>query len=58
MSKEINTITGDIYIGKGAGKVILEDMRRAKRSIRVISPYLSASMVDIILDRFKSGIHI
>ncbi len=58
MSKEINTITGDIYIGKGAGKVILEDMRRAKRSIRVMSPYLSASLVDILLDRFKSGIHI
>lgn len=58
MSKEINSITGDIYIGKGAGKVILEDMRRAKRSIRVMSPYLSPGLVDILLDRFKWGIHI
>lgn len=58
MSKEMNTVAGDIYIGKGAGKVILEDMLRAKRSIRVMSPYLSASLVDILLDRFRVGIHI
>ncbi len=58
MSKEIRTVAGDIFIGKGAGKAILEDMRRAKRSIRVMSPYLSASLVDILLDRFRLGIHV
>lgn len=58
MSKEIKTITGDIYIGKGAGKMILDDMMKARRSIRVMSPYLSAGLVDILLDRFALGIHI
>jgi phosphatidylserine/phosphatidylglycerophosphate/cardiolipin synthase-like enzyme len=58
MSKEINTIVGDIYIGKGAGKLILEDMLKAKRSIRVMSPYLSAGLVDILLERLRFGVHI
>ena len=58
MSKEINTIVGDIYIGKGAGKLILQDMLKAKRSIRVMSPYLSAGLIDILLDRLRFGVHI
>ena len=58
MSKEINTILGDIYIGKGAGKMILEDMLKAKRSIRVMSPYLSAGLIDILLERLRFGVHI
>ncbi len=58
MSKEINTVVGDIYIGKGAGKMILDDMLQAKRSIQVMSPYLSAGLVDILLDRFRLGVAI
>lgn len=58
MSKEINTIVGDIYIGKGAGKMILKDMLQAKRSIRVMSPYLSAGLIDILLERLRFGVHI
>jgi len=58
MSKEINTIVGDIYIGKGAGKMIIEDMLKAKRSIRVMSPYLSAGLIDILLERLRFGVHI
>lgn len=58
MSKTINNVLGDIYIGQGSGKMILDDMLKAKRSIRVMSPYLSAKLVDILLDRFNRGVHI
>ena len=58
MSRTINNVTGDIYIGKGSGKMIMEDMLTAKKSIRVMSPYLSAKLVDVLLDRFKLGISI
>lgn len=58
MSKAINNIAGDIYIGKGAGSMILEDMLAAKKSIRVMSPYLSAKLVDVLLDRLSNRVHI
>jgi phosphatidylserine/phosphatidylglycerophosphate/cardiolipin synthase-like enzyme len=56
MSKTINNVTGDIYIGKESGKMIIADMLAARKSIRIMSPYLSAKLVDVLMDRFKSGI--
>jgi phosphatidylserine/phosphatidylglycerophosphate/cardiolipin synthase-like enzyme len=56
MSKTINNVIGDIYIGKGSGKMIIEDLLAARKSIRIMSPYLSAKLVDVLMDRFKSGI--
>lgn len=58
MSKTINNVLGDIYIGKESGKMILDDIRKAKKSVRVMSPYLSAGLVDMLLDRFTRGVHI
>ena len=29
----------DIYIGKGAGKKLLNDIRNAQKSIKIVSPY-------------------
>lgn len=56
MSKTINNVLGDIYIGKGSGRIIIEDILAARKSIRIMSPYLSPKLVDILLERFKSGI--
>ena len=58
MSKTINNVIGDIYIGKESGKMILEDIRKAKKSVRVMSPYLSAGLVEMLLNRFTSGVHV
>lgn len=58
MSRTINNVLGDIYIGKGSGKMIMEDILKAKQSIRVMSPYLSAKLVDVLLDRFQSGVSV
>lgn len=35
----------DIYIGKGAGKKLLNDIRSARKSIKIISPYLSPFLI-------------
>ncbi len=58
MSRTIHNVTGDIYIGRGSGKRIIEDMLAAKKSIRVMSPYLSAKLVDVLLERFRQGIDV
>lgn len=35
----------DIYIGKGAGKKLLNDIDNAKKSIKIVSPYLSPFLI-------------
>ena len=45
----------DIYIGKGAGKKLLEDLRSAQKSIRFISPYVSPFLIKDIVDLKKSN---
>ena len=41
----INGANCDIYIGKGAGKKLLNDIHNAKKSIKVVSPYLSPFLI-------------
>ncbi|WP_233885110.1 phospholipase D-like domain-containing protein [Tenacibaculum piscium] len=41
----INKATCDIHIGKSAGKNLLSDIYKAKKSVKIVSPYLSASLV-------------
>lgn len=35
----------DIYIGKGAGKKLLYDIQNARKSVKVVSPYLSPFLI-------------
>ena len=35
----------DIYIGKGAGKKLLLDIQNARKSIKIVSPYLSPFLI-------------
>jgi phosphatidylserine/phosphatidylglycerophosphate/cardiolipin synthase-like enzyme len=44
-----NGVNCDIYIGKGAGKKLLDDMRNARKSIKIVSPYLSPSLVNELI---------
>ncbi len=39
----------DIYIGKGAGKKLLQDIRSAKKSIKIVSPYLSPFLLSELI---------
>jgi len=48
----------DIYIGKGAGKKLLEDLRSASRSIKIVSPFLSPFLITELIESKKKGIDI
>src|SRR5690554_5195576 len=39
----------DIYIGKGAGKKLLNDMRNARESVKIVSPYLSPFLISELI---------
>ncbi|CAM4343715.1 phospholipase D-like domain-containing protein [Flavobacterium terrigena] len=60
MGTFINGVNCDIYIGKGAGKKLLDDIKNAKHSIKITSPYLSPSLVKhlIELNSEKKNIHL
>lgn len=48
----------DIYIGKGAGKKLLDDISNAKKSVKVISPYLSPSLINELILLHSKGVKI
>jgi phosphatidylserine/phosphatidylglycerophosphate/cardiolipin synthase-like enzyme len=53
-----NGATCDIYIGKGAGKKLLSDMRSAKKSIRIVSPYLSPFLISELINFRKRNLEV
>jgi phosphatidylserine/phosphatidylglycerophosphate/cardiolipin synthase-like enzyme len=48
----------DIYIGKGAGKKLLEEIDRAEEEIQIVSPYLSPFLVKKLIELYHKGISI
>ena len=48
----------DIYIGKGAGKKLLNDIQHAKSSIKIVSPYLSPFLISELIDLKKRNIDV
>ena len=48
----------DIYIGKGAGKQLVGDIRRAKKSVKIVSPYLSPLLISELIDLKKRNIEV
>lgn len=48
----------DIYIGKGAGKKLLDDIRNAKKSIRIVSPYLSPFLISELISFRKRNLEV
>ena len=47
----------DLYIGK-AGKKLLLYIKKAKESVKIISPYLSPFLIKELLDIFVKGVGI
>jgi len=47
-----------IHLGKNTGKPILAAMKNAKGSIRVLSPYLGAALVDVLLAKAAEGLDV
>jgi phosphatidylserine/phosphatidylglycerophosphate/cardiolipin synthase-like enzyme len=50
MATYYNDAKCDIYIGKGAGKKLLEDIKRARTSIKIVSPYLSPFLISQLIE--------
>ena len=48
----------DIYIGKGAGKKLLNDIQNAKKSIKIVSPYLSAFLISELIKLHKKNLDV
>jgi phosphatidylserine/phosphatidylglycerophosphate/cardiolipin synthase-like enzyme len=48
----------DIYIGKGAGRKLLNDMRNAKKSIKVVSPFLSPFLIKELINFKKRNLEV
>lgn len=48
----------DIYIGKSAGKKLMEDISNAKKNIKIISPFLSPLLVKELISIREKGIEI
>ena len=48
----------DIYIGKGAGRKLLNDMRNAKKSIKIVSPYLSPFLITELINFKKRNLEV
>jgi len=45
-----NNVMCDIYIGSGAGRLFLEELDTAEHSIKIVSPYLSPSIIKKLID--------
>ena len=48
----------DLYIGRNAGKELLEDIHNAKKSVKIISPYLSATYVEQLIEVKEKGVDV
>ncbi|MCK0135879.1 phospholipase D-like domain-containing protein [Arenibacter sp. S6351L] len=48
----------DIYIGTGAGKKLMEEIENSKRSVKIVSPYLSPFLVKKLLDLHYRGVEV
>lgn len=48
----------DIYIGKGAGKKLLNDIRNARKSIKIVSPYLSPFLISELISFRKRNLEV
>ncbi len=50
-----NNVPSDIYIGRSAGKKLLEDIVDAKYSVKIISPFLSPAYTEVLIKLKKRG---
>ena len=58
MSIIYNGAKCDLYIGKGAGKKLLNDLRNAKHSVKIVSPYLSPFLIKELIQMKRKGLDI
>jgi hypothetical protein len=47
-----------IYLGRNAGNSLMSSFKRAKSSIRIVSPYISPEYIDLLIDKFSNGVDV
>lgn len=58
MSLNLKHVNTDILIGKGTGKRIRKHISDAKKEIKIVSPFLSAGLVNLLIDAFSRGLKV
>ncbi len=53
-----NGVKCDIYVGTGAGSRLLKDINNAEKSIKIVSPFLSPSLVKHLIRLYERNIDI
>ncbi|MBL7473313.1 phospholipase D-like domain-containing protein [Robertkochia sediminum] len=53
-----NRVECDIYVGKGAGNKLLNDLRHAEKSIKIVSPFISPKMLEVLKELHLRGVQI
>lgn len=48
----------DIYIGKGAGKKLLNDIQNARESVKIVSPYLSPFLITHLINLNRRNLEV
>jgi phosphatidylserine/phosphatidylglycerophosphate/cardiolipin synthase-like enzyme len=48
----------NIFIGRKAGKYIIEDIENAKKHVKIISPYLGLDKIKLLIELYKKGIKV
>lgn len=54
----IGPIYGNLYIGTGAGSPLLTAVEDAKVSIKICSPYISPSLLSLLLDKEDDNVQV
>lgn len=58
MNTTINVANCDIYLGQDGGKKVLSDIKDAKKSLKIVSPYLSPSFVDELVSLHFESVNV
>jgi phosphatidylserine/phosphatidylglycerophosphate/cardiolipin synthase-like enzyme len=58
LHNHIGSVVGEFYIGSGVGNYMLSDLENARKSIKIISPYLSDSFLDILFKKSAGGCNV
>ena len=58
MNTTINVVNCDIYLGQDAGKKVLNDIKNAKKTLKIVSPYLSPSFVDELVSLHNKNVDV
>ena len=53
-----HSTSDDIYIGRGAGKRLKEELDKAQKSVKIISPYLTPSYVEDLVKLSNKGVEV